>query len=83
MVGHDPTVGEFEELSVAADRRRLSIGRALLLDGLRSLHGQGAESARRYTEPPIRTVPTTSTSARPSGAAASTSATANRSSIRA
>ncbi|NUP45930.1 MAG: GNAT family N-acetyltransferase [Catenulispora sp.] len=44
---HD--VGEVEELSVRADHRRLGIGRALLLDGLRSLHEQGATTARLFT----------------------------------
>lgn len=46
---HDPTVGEVEELSVRAESRRLGLGRALLLDGLRSLREHGAESARLYT----------------------------------
>lgn len=46
---HDHTVGEVEELSVRTDQRRLGIGRALLLDGLRSLRGQGATTARLYT----------------------------------
>ncbi|QKG18692.1 GCN5-like N-acetyltransferase [Actinomadura verrucosospora] len=46
---HDRTVGEVEELSVRTDQRRLGIGRALLLDGLRSLRGQGATTARLYT----------------------------------
>lgn len=36
-------------LSVRTDQRRLGIGRALLLDGLRSLRGQGATTARLYT----------------------------------
>lgn len=47
--GHDPTVGEVEELSVRTDRRRLGIGRILLLEGLRSLREQGATTARLYT----------------------------------
>lgn len=42
-------VGEVEELSVRADYRRLGIGRALLLDGLRSLHEHGAKTARLFT----------------------------------
>ncbi|WP_217545235.1 GNAT family N-acetyltransferase [Streptomyces sp. GbtcB6] len=46
---HDRTVGEVEELSVRADRRRLGIGQALLLDGLRSLREQGATTARLFT----------------------------------
>ena len=46
---HDHAVGEVEELSVRTDQRRLGIGRALLLDGLRSLRGQGATTARLYT----------------------------------
>lgn len=46
---HDHTVGEVEELSVRKDQRRLGIGRALLLDGLRSLREQGATTARLYT----------------------------------
>lgn len=46
---HDRTTGQVEELSVRTDRRRLGIGRALLLDGLRSLRGQGATTARLYT----------------------------------
>ncbi|MFJ4095138.1 GNAT family N-acetyltransferase [Kitasatospora sp. NPDC089913] len=46
---HDPTVGEVEELSVRADHRRLGVGRALLLDGLRSLREQGATTARLFT----------------------------------
>ncbi|GAA2564329.1 hypothetical protein GCM10010398_61460 [Streptomyces fimbriatus] len=45
----DPTVGEVEELSVRAGPRRLGLGRALLLDGLRCLRGHGAETARLYT----------------------------------
>jgi mycothiol synthase len=45
----DPTVGEVEELSVRADRRRLGIGRALLLEGLRSLREQGTTTARLST----------------------------------
>ncbi|WP_327281183.1 GNAT family N-acetyltransferase [Streptomyces sp. NBC_01278] len=46
---HDHTVGEVEELSVRTDQRRLGIGRALLLDGLRSLREQGATTARLFT----------------------------------
>ncbi|MFD7623856.1 GNAT family N-acetyltransferase [Streptomyces sp. NPDC059802] len=46
---HDHTVGEVEELSVRTGRRRLGIGRALLLDGLRSLREQGATTARLFT----------------------------------
>ncbi|MFE5898225.1 GNAT family N-acetyltransferase [Streptomyces sp. NPDC056488] len=46
---HDHTVGEVEELSVRTDQQRLGIGRALLLDGLRSLRGQGATTARLFT----------------------------------
>ncbi|MFH8801019.1 GNAT family N-acetyltransferase [Streptomyces sp. NPDC017936] len=46
---HDRTVGEVEELGVRADQRRLGIGRALLLDGPRSLHGRGATTARLYS----------------------------------
>ncbi|MEV0192270.1 GNAT family N-acetyltransferase [Kitasatospora purpeofusca] len=46
---HDRTVGEVEELSVRTDRRRLGIGRFLLLEGLRSLREQGATTARLYT----------------------------------
>ncbi|MCZ0984623.1 GNAT family N-acetyltransferase [Streptomyces diastatochromogenes] len=46
---HDPAVGEVEELSVRAESRRLGLGRALLLDGLRCLHEHGAETARLYT----------------------------------
>ncbi|WP_399082085.1 GNAT family N-acetyltransferase [Streptomyces sp. BBFR2] len=46
---HDRTVGEVEELSVRTDQRRLGIGRALLLDGLRSLRQQGATTARLFT----------------------------------
>ncbi len=46
---HNHTAGEVEELSVRADRRRLGIGRALLLDGLRSLRKQGATTARLFT----------------------------------
>lgn len=47
--GHDPAVGEVEELSVRTDRRRLGIGRILLLEGLRSLRERGATTARLYT----------------------------------
>lgn len=46
---HDRTMGEVEELSVRAESRRLGLGRALLLDGLRSLREHGAETARLYT----------------------------------
>ncbi|WP_432131015.1 N-acetyltransferase family protein [Streptomyces tendae] len=46
---HDPAVGEVEELSVRAGSRRLGLGRALLLDGLRCLREHGAETARLYT----------------------------------
>ncbi|MFF7747919.1 GNAT family N-acetyltransferase [Streptomyces sp. NPDC007971] len=46
---HDPTVGEVEELSVRAQSRRLGLGRALLLDGVRCLREHGAETARLYT----------------------------------
>jgi ribosomal protein S18 acetylase RimI-like enzyme len=46
---HDPTVGEVEELSVRAESRRLGLGRALLLDGLRCLRKHGAQTARLYT----------------------------------
>ncbi|GGZ03283.1 hypothetical protein GCM10010365_22560 [Streptomyces poonensis] len=46
---HDRTVGEVEELSVRTDQRRLGIGRALLLDGLRSLREHGATTARLFT----------------------------------
>ncbi|MFF2733417.1 GNAT family N-acetyltransferase [Streptomyces cyaneofuscatus] len=45
----DPAVGEVEELSVRAESRRLGLGRALLLDGLRCLREHGAETARLYT----------------------------------
>ncbi|WP_225800025.1 GNAT family N-acetyltransferase [Streptomyces sp. NK15101] len=45
----DPTVGEVEELSVRKESRRLGLGRALLLDGLRCLREHGAETARLYT----------------------------------
>lgn len=45
----DHTVGEVEELSVRTDQRRLGIGRALLLDGLRSLRERGTTTARLYT----------------------------------
>ncbi|MGK5450114.1 GNAT family N-acetyltransferase [Streptomyces radiopugnans] len=45
----DRSVGEVEELSVGARWRRMGIGRALLLDGLRSLREQGAQTARLYT----------------------------------
>ncbi|MER5618778.1 GNAT family N-acetyltransferase [Streptomyces sp. NPDC002215] len=45
----DHSVGEVEELSVRTDQRRLGIGRSLLLDGLRSLRGHGATTARLYT----------------------------------
>ncbi|MFC9124523.1 GNAT family N-acetyltransferase [Streptomyces sp. NPDC057067] len=46
---HDRTLGEVEELSIRADHRRLGIGRALLLDGLRSLRDHGATTARLFT----------------------------------
>lgn len=46
---HHRAVGEVEELSVRADRRRPGIGRALPLDGLRSLREQGATTARLST----------------------------------
>ncbi|MGW6443213.1 GNAT family N-acetyltransferase [Lentzea sp. NPDC055074] len=46
---HHHTVGEVQELSVRTDQRRLGIGRALLLDGLRSLREQGATTARLFT----------------------------------
>jgi ribosomal protein S18 acetylase RimI-like enzyme len=46
---HDPTVGEVEELSVRAESRRLGLGRALLLDGVRCLREHGAKTARLYT----------------------------------
>lgn len=46
---HDRAVGEIEELSVRTGQRRLGIGRLLLLDGLRSLRGQGATTARLFT----------------------------------
>ncbi|MFB7448176.1 GNAT family N-acetyltransferase [Streptomyces sp. NPDC056194] len=45
----DPTVGEVEELSVREESRRLGLGRALLLNGLRCLREHGAETARLYT----------------------------------
>ncbi|MFF8814182.1 GNAT family N-acetyltransferase [Streptomyces pactum] len=45
----DPTVGEVEELSVRTASRRLGLGRALLLDGLRCLREHGAQTARLYT----------------------------------
>lgn len=46
---HDRTVGEVEELSIRVDRRRLGIGRALLLDGLSTLRERGATTARLFT----------------------------------
>lgn len=46
---HDRTTGEVEQLSVRADLRRLGIGRALLLDGLRGLREHGATTARLCT----------------------------------
>ncbi|WP_346093527.1 GNAT family N-acetyltransferase [Streptomyces olivaceiscleroticus] len=45
----NPSVGEVEELSVRRESRRLGLGRALLLDGLRCLRGHGATTARLYT----------------------------------
>ncbi|MGW6416602.1 GNAT family N-acetyltransferase [Streptomyces sp. NPDC055055] len=45
----DATMGEVEELSVRKESRRLGLGRALLLDGLRCLRGHGAETVRLYT----------------------------------
>ncbi|NEC09676.1 GNAT family N-acetyltransferase [Streptomyces sp. SID7909] len=45
----DRTTGEVEELSVRAGSRRLGLGRAVLLAGLRSLREHGATSARLYT----------------------------------
>ncbi|MBT2232256.1 GNAT family N-acetyltransferase [Nonomuraea sp. NEAU-A123] len=45
----DRTVGEVEELSVRAESRRLGLGRALLLAGLRCLSEHGAVTARLYT----------------------------------
>lgn len=45
----NPTAGEVEELSVRSASRRLGLGRALLLDGLRCLREHGAETARLYT----------------------------------
>ncbi|MFE6787937.1 GNAT family N-acetyltransferase [Streptomyces sp. NPDC057680] len=45
----DATLGEVEELSVRKESRRLGLGRALLLDGLRCLREHGAETARLYT----------------------------------
>ncbi|MEW2161554.1 GNAT family N-acetyltransferase [Streptomyces sp. NPDC007084] len=46
---HDRSLGEVGELSVRAESRRLGLGRALLLDGLRSLREHGARTARLYT----------------------------------
>lgn len=46
---HDLAVGEVEELSVRAGSRRLGLGRALLLDGLRCLREHSAQTARLYT----------------------------------
>ncbi|MFF4119197.1 GNAT family N-acetyltransferase [Streptomyces sp. NPDC001714] len=46
---HDPTVGEVEELSVRAESRRLGLGQALLLNGLRCLRKHGSQTARLYT----------------------------------
>ncbi|MFJ9082669.1 GNAT family N-acetyltransferase [Streptomyces sp. NPDC102384] len=46
---HARSVGEVEELSVRSDRRRLGIGRVLLLDGLRALREHGATTARLFT----------------------------------
>ncbi|MFI0449204.1 GNAT family N-acetyltransferase [Actinomadura sp. 6N118] len=48
-IRRDRTMGEVEELSVRADRRRLGIGRALLLEALRSLRKEGATTARLHT----------------------------------
>ncbi|MFF2188893.1 GNAT family N-acetyltransferase [Streptomyces sp. NPDC058155] len=49
-LGHqDSSLGEVEELSVRAESRRLGLGRALLLDGLRCLREHGARTARLYT----------------------------------
>lgn len=45
----DPATGEVEGLSVRAESRRLGLGRALLLDGLRCLREHGAQTARLYT----------------------------------
>ncbi|MFG3041331.1 GNAT family N-acetyltransferase [Streptomyces sp. NPDC048330] len=45
----DATMGEVEELSVRKESRRLGLGRALLLDGLRCLREHGAETVRLYT----------------------------------
>lgn len=45
----DHALGVIDELSVRADRRRLGIGRALLLDGLHSLRAHGATTARLFT----------------------------------
>ncbi|MFF7356973.1 GNAT family N-acetyltransferase [Streptomyces filipinensis] len=45
----DRTVGEVEELSVRSESRRLGLGRALLLDGLRCLREHSAVTARLYT----------------------------------
>ncbi|PRX64895.1 ribosomal protein S18 acetylase RimI-like enzyme [Nonomuraea fuscirosea] len=44
---HSPAV--IEELCVRAEWRRLGVGRALLLEGLRGLRAQGASSARLTT----------------------------------
>ncbi|MFD9870831.1 GNAT family N-acetyltransferase [Streptomyces niveus] len=46
---HDRALGEVEELSVRAESRRLGLGRAVLLDGLRCLREHGARTARLYT----------------------------------
>lgn len=42
-------VGEVEELSVRKESRRLGLGRALLLDGLRCFREHGSETARLCT----------------------------------
>lgn len=47
--GDEDHGAEVEELSVRAESRRLGLGRAPLLDGLRSLREHGAETARLYT----------------------------------
>ncbi|TXS07601.1 GNAT family N-acetyltransferase [Streptomyces sp. col6] len=45
----DRTTGEVEELSVRDRSRRLGVGRAVLLAGLRALRDHGATRARLYT----------------------------------